>query len=192
MRTARARSFVDPRFLGGVALIVLAVLVAVFLLRGGDDSRPCYVARSDLAPDDIVTADSFDRVDAVVPEGLYVEAGAEVKGRVTRPIAKGELVPVSALTDASATGERIVVGLAQPLPSTIARGDALSLWVAPERGGSGEPTLLARDAVYLGSVDERTAALGTVSIEVRVPGSEVSALVGALGAGQNLIAIAHG
>lgn len=189
-----SRSFVDPRFVGGVFLIVLSVVLAVVVLRSATAGVAVYQARSDLAAGERVSAGDFVVVDARVPEGVYVASGSlPPKGELTRSVGRGELLPVSAI---GAAGDRhpLVLTLAQPLASSVRVGDRITLWAAPGRDGAGGPQegprVLSREAIYVAKAATTTVSVGGPQIEVRVPEVDLPAVVAAVGEQTPIVAVA--
>ncbi|MBD3690062.1 hypothetical protein H8R18_01930 [Nanchangia anserum] len=188
------RSFVDPRFLAGVFLIVLSVILAVVVLRQAHTGMIVYQARADIAAGDHIGASDVATVEVRVPEGRYVGAGELPRNAVaTRSIGTGELVAVSSIAD-RADAHPLVLTLAQPIASSVRRGDVLTLWAVPD-GGTGEgqaetPVVLSESAVYISSTPRQSVAMQGNEVEVRVPGDDVPAVLEALAREVPLIAVA--
>ncbi len=129
----------DPRLWVGVALVAVSVVAGARLLAGADDSVTVWSAASDLAPGDRLTADDLDAVsvrfeeptdldrylatDDPLPDGL----------QLVRGLGAGELVPASALGSAEES-DTVSLSLSFPselVPSDIATGSVVELWVVP-------------------------------------------------------------
>ncbi|MDO4612518.1 MAG: SAF domain-containing protein [Actinomycetaceae bacterium] len=195
---SRPRPYLDLRFLGGVFLIVLAVILAVVALQRSSATAPLAAASRPIAPGETVSEDDLVAVSARVPGDIYLESGKlPHKAVATRPIAAGELVPRSALAAQAAGSDLLVVTLAQPMPTGVARGETLVLWAAPARSGATTPDLkahiLTREATYVGPGSSASGAVAKGSIiDVRVPTADVEAVVTAQGQGIPILAVQGG
>ncbi|MEV8373488.1 SAF domain-containing protein [Kribbella sp. NPDC056861] len=138
LRTRRAR-WKDGRLLLGVLLVAITALAGAKLLAAADDTTAVWAAKRDIplgvtiSGDDLTTMNVRFTSDDVA--GRYVAADADLKGMVaTRAIGKGEFVPLQAATTKS-DSERTELPLsvaAGRLPSDIAVGDHVDIWVVPK------------------------------------------------------------
>jgi hypothetical protein len=111
VRLARPR-WLDPRLLTGLLLVLLSVVIGARVFAAADERVRVWAVTSDLGADSRL-ADGDLTVRAVRLDDLarhYVGADQDLRGRVlTRPLGRGELVPVSAVARAAAEPQRRVV-----------------------------------------------------------------------------------
>lgn len=121
----------------------------------------------------------------------YLAVDERPVGRLRFPIARGELIPRSALIDPSTQASRIVTIGVDPLhaPIDLAAGDRVDVWTTPEDGptmgpavdGWMEPTLVLENVVV---ETVSTDAMGSqLAVVVRVAPEEVATVVQAARAG---------
>lgn len=186
-----SRNFLDPRFLGGVFLIVLAVVGAVLVLRSAHTGITVYQARSDLAAGTTVSASDFATTEVNVPGGAYLPVGHLGESRrLTRSLAKGELLPKAAV-EGEDDLHPLVVPLAQPVASSVRAGDAVTLWAAPpKREGAGGARALTNAAIYVAPATSGVAGTRTTAVELRIPSADLASVVEAIAAKEPLLAVA--
>ena len=195
MSLTRSRSFYDPRFIGGVFLIVLSVIAVVVVLRHAHAGQAMYAARSDLAAGDVVHASDFTVVSARLDDsGAYVASGHLPKEAVlSRSVAKGELLPKRSVGE-GADLNPLVITLAQPIPSSVTRGATVTLWAAPGREGQAtgdeKPNQLTHGAVYVGQAGSKNVTTSGTVIEVRIPGEDIDNVLSAAGRQVPILAVA--
>jgi hypothetical protein len=189
-RSPRRRFALDPRLLVGMALVGASVVSVVALVGAADARVTVYAADSALSPGDRVTAaDLLERSVALDgTEGLYLtEADLPEDGLiVTKAVAAGELVPLSAA--GSVDGLRataLVLELSMRVSSAVGPGTLVDIWssAAEEQGSFGPPTVLAPDVVVVRILEDdgivADSSEGT-SVEVLVPRSRVARLLQAV------------
>jgi hypothetical protein len=187
---APARRFwFDPRFAIGLALIVASIVGVLFIVGAADSSVRVFAAREPLAPGD--TVDAHDLVATSVrlegAERLYltpedVTADGLV---VTKPVAKGELVPASAV--GSRDGERmtsVVLGVDGQLAASVGPGSLVDVWAA--RGTTGgdfeAPAVVVASATVVRLVEDSGLVVDdrAMSVEVLVPRDRVARVLEAV------------
>lgn len=187
-RTRRPFYF-DPRFAMGLVLVVASVIGVYVIVASADRSTQVYAARTALVAGDSVHAD--DLVVTTVRLGaidrLYLSRGAlPSRGAVvTRSVAAGELVPASAVSDAQTVSQTSVVLRVQgELAASVVPGSAVDVWSAALKGQNryAPPVVLVGGATVVRVIqsDGLVAQREGRSVEVRVPGSKVAAVLESL------------
>lgn len=197
----------DTRFLLGIALVAASVAIGATAFGAAGRTVPVYAAADALVPGlavdadalvvrEVRLADSLDRylrADEPLPEGLVV----------TRIVAEGELVPLSAVSPEAALDVRpVAITPDGALSSDVVDGATVDLWFVPtprddppddsggQSGGAtppdagSEPTELASGlTVAEVSAPARTLSVGSaVTVHVLVPVDDLAAVLGALAA----------
>ena len=179
----------DPRLLGGILLVAVAVALGSRVVSQAAVTVPALVAAETLVPGDPVHADAL-RVrevrldDALVGAYLLVPPGSEPAdvmdpgAVVLRSIGAGELVPRSALGEARSVDLRpVAVTPSTRLGSDVRAGSLVDLWFVPAVR-SGDPDATAApprrlaDALTVAEVDDAGGAFamgGAVTVHVLVP-----------------------
>ncbi|HEY0247560.1 MAG TPA: hypothetical protein VGC45_04780 [Gryllotalpicola sp.] len=186
-------TWLEPRFLLGVALVIASVAGVSGLLVASDRTVQVYSARHALAAGDGVTAADLRgvRVRLGPATSAYLAAAPQPGAVVTRTIAKGELVPVGALGSATAQRQTsVVVAVDGELPASVDAGGLVDVWAAQARRDGAEGARFAAPRVLVphGTVVRvvRDAGLGRsggVAVEVRVPREATAGLLEAIANG---------
>jgi Flp pilus assembly protein CpaB len=144
----------DARLVGGLMLVLLSVVLAARLFSSAGNTTPVWVAAHDLAagsslrPSDVVERQV--RLESVA--GSYLSARAAVPAGyvLARPIASGELVPVSAVVAASSAPDRRLVTVPVERfhrPADLRHGVRVDVYVTrTPSGGSLSTTLVLASA----------------------------------------------
>lgn len=183
-KSTRRSFWFDPRFAIGLGLVVAAVGGVYLIVSASDQSTAVFAARSALAVGDRVqagdlvatqvrlgggTGDLYVTPDRLPDDGLVV----------TRTIAAGELVPVSAVGRSSGTETTsVVVELTSAPAANIGPGTVVDLWAArkTDQNAYGPPTVLVGQAsvVLLVEPTGLTVGTGIRSLELLVPKDNVA------------------
>ena len=176
----------DLRLVLGVLLVAGSVAGVVGIVAGADRRVTVYAAASSLTPGERI--DRGDLVERAVAldgaDGLYLLRG-QIPSEglvVTQPVAKGQLLPTSAVgSTASARSTSIVLRLATRVSGAVVPGATVDLWAAPKPGtlvGAG-----ASATAGAGGTDEADADLApAVQVPtVLVAGATVSKVLDASG-----------
>jgi hypothetical protein len=185
-RNTRRRFWFDPRFAIGLALVVSAVGGVYLIVSAGDRTTAVFTARSALAVGDRVeasdlvatqvrlggTGDLYVTPDRLPDDGLVV----------TRTIAAGELVPVSAVGRSAGTEvTSVVVELTSALAANIGPGSVVDVWSArkADQNAFGPPTVLVDQAAVVRLVEPTglVAGGGIRALEILVPKGDVAAVL---------------
>ncbi len=137
-RNRRAR-WKDGRLVLGVLLVAVTALAGAKLLSSADDTTTIWAAKHDLPAGTKLTGDDLStaRVRFTNSEDAsrYVAADADLNGLVvTRAVDAGEFVPRdAAVTESAKDRTELPLSIATGrLPSDIAGGDEVDIWVVPK------------------------------------------------------------
>ena len=129
----------DPRIVLGLVLVAVSTLGVTGVVQGLNRTEPVYRAAGPLVAGAHISA--ADLVATPVRLGpadpLYLTGPVPADGYVvTRTIAAGEMVPLSALGSASAVDvASVVVDLSTRLSGSIVAGAVVDVWSAPRKAG---------------------------------------------------------
>jgi hypothetical protein len=182
-RRLRAPSWLQPRLIAGVLMIVVSITAGVRIVSAADRSVLVWAVARDvtagtvLAPDDLRPA----RVRLFESAPRYLDTATSPAGRaLTRRLTEGELVPATALRTVPAA---VVVNIpVQPTNApAVTRGQAIDVWASskeclPERVLAAAPVQEVR-ADGIGALSNGAGALQVV---VRVSAVEAERVLAAL------------
>ena len=184
------RSFAfDPRLAIGLALVVASVAGVWAIVTAADTSVQVYAAREPLSPGDrIQSADLEMRSVRLDGAGALYLAPGDVPAAgyvVTRSIARGELVPTSAVGEVDGLRlTSLVLTMGGQLAASVQPGSPVDVWASHEgeNGAFGPPVVIVAGAnvVRLIESDSFVASDRTTGIEVLVPKSHVARLLEAV------------
>ena len=177
-----------PLVLAASSLLVLGSMVGAWVLIEQSKTTEVFlVTKQNLASGTSLTASDLDQIPLSMFDlsGAYLKPDALVEGLVlTRPLAAGEAVPISALTTAELTNwSNVVLTPALELSSQIEVGTKVSIWSSPHLDFQtfGEPDLLATDIEVVKIVEPQGNFADTSkSVELRVPKNSLQYLIGAI------------
>jgi hypothetical protein len=184
----------DVRFLIGVVIVVVPIVIGAHLVAAADRYATVYVARRALVPGQHLVADDLvvGRVRFDGEGTRYIAAGRPPVGYVVvRYVAAGELLPLAALSGApnALAAERLVtvpVG-AGHAPLDVTRGDVVDLYVTTKSPTADKPVRprLVIGAAAVDSVNDAGAlsSSGTLSLVIEVPAVAVFDVVRAIEGG---------
>ena len=183
----RKPSWKDPRLLIGMLLVLASIAGVVAIVRAAETRTTVYAARDDIGVGQDVNPDDLVGVEVRLgdAEPRYLTDPTALAGRVAvQRIAKGDLVPVSALGSADGLGRRPVsISLTEALPASVVEGARVDVWVAlPDgRNGYAEPKLLV-PAAEVAHLETSASALGgqrETTVHVLVDPQQLPSLLGA-------------
>jgi hypothetical protein len=177
-----------PLVLAASSLLVLGSMVGAWVLIEQSKTTEVFlVTKQNLASGTSLTASDLDQIPLSMFEisASYLQPDALVDGLVlTRPLAAGEAVPISALTTAELTNwSNVVLTPALELSSQIEVGTKVSIWSSPHLDFQtfGEPDLLATDIEVVKIIEPQGNFADTSkSVELRVPKNSLQYLIGAI------------
>jgi hypothetical protein len=196
-RSTRRRFWFDPRFAIGLVLVVASVVGVWAIVAATDRSVTVYAARGALSVGDRIDAADLTvarvRLDSagqmyVTPKRMPVDGLV-----VTRTVAAGELVPVSAVgTQAGASVTSVVVAVQSKLAGSLGPGSVVDVWGAREtaQGQFGPPSVIVGSASVV-RVIESTGLIADgkgQSVEILVPKGKVATVLESI-ANQDSIAL---
>jgi hypothetical protein len=192
-RLARAR-WLDARLLIGLLLVLLSVVVGAKVIADADQRVKVWSVTHDLGADTPLSGD--DLAPAMVSldnsTGRYLSASEDLDGLVlTRPVGRGELLPVSAVGRAGGTTERrIVIEVDRTGVAGITKGRVVDVYAVRDdsAGETSAPPELVLSGVTVGEdVKSGSGAFGgggtTVGVTLLVDQSDVPDLIDAVAHG---------
>lgn len=165
----------DPRLVIGLALIALSVWGTASIVAHADRTEPYLVAKGTLTPGTVLSEDLVVVSDVRIGSGYVSADDAPWGSVVTRTISSGELVPLSALTEADDYGVRpVAVESSLPLSEGIASGALVDVWLTRE-GAMGSESVLVASGLVVDEVDRGSGSFsqGAETVYVLVPSSDV-------------------
>ena len=190
----------DPRIVLGLVLVAVSTLGVTGVVQGLDRTEPIYRAAGPLVAGARISA--ADLVSTPVRLGpanpLYLTGPVPADGYVvTRTIAAGEMVPLSALGSASAVDvASVVVDLSTRLSGSIVAGAVVDVWSAPRKPGStteyGAPVVLVSGATVVRTIAPQgiVQAAQQNTVELQVPRDDVAAVLQAVADDARISAVA--
>ena len=125
-------SWLDLRLVGGIVLVLAAVLLGAVTLASADHRQARWALSHDLAAGTVLTAADVHpvRVQLGTADARYLPVGEAVAGRTLRQAGQaGELLSRGQLA-APPAGVDVTVGLRPENEPTIVRGDRITLWLS--------------------------------------------------------------
>ena len=203
MRLRRPR-WKDPRLIVGIVLVVASVLMGALLVSRLAETTPVLVARSPIVPGDVIGPENLATVEMRLGEqdGLYVGSlDAVPSGAVaTRTVQAGELIPLSAVGQASDVPLRpSVIPVDATVAESVAPGATVELWhTSPEAddGTSADAELLVSAGIVRNIDEGSSLGMRSMAVEVLVPQADLPAVLKVLSRDERLDVIgvpgAHG
>jgi hypothetical protein len=196
----RRRFRFDPRVAIGLVLVAVSAAGVTGVVAGLSRTVSVYRAAEPLTAGARITAENLvpTPVRLGQEQRLYLTGTVPHDGFVvTRTIAEGEMVPLSALGSADSVDvAAVVVKLSTRVSASIAPGAVVDLWAAPRKAGTttefGAPVVLVSGATVARVVPQQgiVAAGEQNTVEVQVPRTDVAAVLQAVADGAQLSAVA--
>lgn len=196
---ARRALFGDVRFLIGIVLVVASIAGVWLLVTSSRQTVPVLQATRTIVPGEAVDSGDFQVVD--VGLGTLVDAylapqELEPGSIATRTLAKGELVPSSAVGAASDARTTTVVVTSTAIPAGVQAGTPVELWHAPlgEDGRTfAEPRVLVADAVVATVAEaEGMMSQNSTDVELVIDRGDVADVLAAISGGSAISVIPAG
>jgi hypothetical protein len=137
-RTRRPR-WLDFRVIGGLVLVIAAVVIGARVVGASSHTSPVWAATKNLAAGTVLTPTDLVAVDVNLAGNAtqYLAAGADVTGVVgsslQAPVEAGELLPVSAVTETK-PGRVVVIGVSPDRKAPgVEHGSVIDVYLT--RGG---------------------------------------------------------
>jgi hypothetical protein len=184
----RSRAFwSDARFFLGILLVVASVAGVWFVVAASRQTVPAFAASRTIVLGEAISSDDVRLVDVSLGQigEAYLTEDALADGLVaTRTIQSGELVPRSAVGEASAVRTTsVVLRSAVDVPGSVDAGSTVEVWAAPliERGSYDAPRILVADATVVSVTrDDSMIGGGSATLEVVIPRADVPATLAAM------------
>lgn len=136
--------WLDPRIIGGILLVVVAVVVGSRVVAASSQTAPIWSATRSLAVGTVLATGDLEAVDVNLGAAgsRYVGAGSDPVGReVAVPLQPGELVPAAAL-GRPPSGRVVVVPVpADKFPPDVGHGSVIDLYLSSESLSGGITTV---------------------------------------------------
>ena len=200
-RRVRPPRWLDLRLVLGVLLVLGSVLLGARVVTAADATVPVWSAAGDLAAGTVLAEDDLVAVSVRLDDaaGAYLATSTHPEGRVLgRAVRAGELLPRSALEEASGLVQLALPVQAGFVPPSLARGRVVDVYaVADPAVGAGVQTGgdvdLVVSAVPVQAVAGRgdgvlSTSTSTVQVVVAVPAEDAAGVLGAIG-GRGLVVV---
>ena len=174
--------WLDPRLIGGVVLVLVAVLLGSVAVSSADHRQSVWSLSRDVAAGTVLTGADLRpvRVQLGAAGSRYLRADVAVAGRtVQRSLHAGELLAVAAVTDPE-PGVTLTIPMRPENAPQISRGERITLWLS---------TKTCRGQVLLSGVPVQSAekvtgsAFGSTTgslLVVRVSATDATRVVSSL------------
>lgn len=175
----------DLRLIIGVVIVIATALAGFALVSAADNTTSVYTAAKSLSPGHVIKDSDLVLTDVKLGKSssAYLDAKGLTQGAVvTKAVAAGELVPLSAVGTAKQVATtNVVVQLDLPLSSDAVVGSNVDVWasMAAGQGIFGPPAVIISGA-QIAHITEATglaASTGGMRVEIVVPQSKVAALL---------------
>jgi hypothetical protein len=174
--------WLDPRLIGGVILVLVAVLVGSVVVSSADHRQSVWSLSRDVAAGTVLTGADLRpvRVQLGVAASRYLHTDVAVAGRtVHRSLRAGELLAAAELADPE-PGVTVTIPMQPENAPDISRGERITLWLSTKtcRG------LVVLSGVPVQSADKVTgSAFGSTTgslLVVRVSAADAKRVVSSL------------
>ncbi|WP_138758678.1 SAF domain-containing protein [Modestobacter altitudinis] len=200
-RRVRPPRWLDLRLVLGVLLVLGSVLLGARVVTGADATVPVWSAGGDLAAGTVLDADDLVAVSVRLDDvaGQYLATSTRPEGRVLgRAVRAGELLPRSALEEATGLVQLALPVQAGYVPPGLTRGQVVDVYAVadPAVGATaqtGGDVDLVVSAAPVQAVTGRgdgvlSTATTTVQVVVAVAGEDAADVLGAIG-GRGLVVV---
>lgn len=178
-----------------LVLIALSVTGVFIFVEQNKVTESFLITKIDLASGSPVSSLEVESVEVSLFEAAsnYLKpSDLPADAYLLRPLAKGELIPISAITNSELAGSsNIVIKPAIEISSLVRPGQMVSLWSAPriDYSSYGEPILIALQVEVVAVREPESGFLGSMpSVELRVPTDVLEYLIRAI-ANEDALAI---
>ena len=200
-RRVRPPRWLDLRLVLGVLLVLGSVLLGARVVTGADATVPVWSAGGDLAAGTVLHADDLVAVSVRLDDvaGQYLATSTRPEGRVLgRAVRAGELLPRSALEEATGLVQLALPVQAGYVPPGLTRGQVVDVYAVADpavgaTGQTGGDVDLVVSAAPVQAVTGRgdgvlSTATTTVQVVVAVAGQDAADVLGAIG-GRGLVVV---
>jgi hypothetical protein len=174
--------WLDPRLIGGVALVLAAVLLGSVVVSSADHRQPVWSLSRDVAAGTVLTGADLRpvRVQLGAAASRYLGAEVAVAGRtVRRPLHAGELLAAAEVADPE-PGVTVTIPMRPENAPEISRGERITLWLSTKtcRG-----LVLLSGVPVQGAAKVASSAFGSATgslLVVRVSAADARRIVSSL------------
>ena len=196
-RRIRRPRWLDPRIIGGLVLVIAAVVIGARVIGSSQQTSAVLSAGHDLAAGTVLTGADLVPIDVNLGDNAahYLDAGSVVSGRtLQQAVRAGELVPAAAVGD-PLTGRVLVVPVrAERMPPGVQHGSIIDLYLSTGDGAEASTELVADEVTVQSVAAPASGGLsgaGTNSYQVAVllPTADADRLVRLLPQGEATVTL---
>ncbi|MGZ0711399.1 SAF domain-containing protein (plasmid) [Coraliomargarita sp. W4R53] len=187
VRSPRRAVWGDARFILGVVLIVASIAGVWLVVGAARQTAPVFAAARTIVVGEAISPADVRVVEVALGQtgDSYITPDDFADGAVAaRTIAEGELIPASAVADATTVRTtNVVIRTSVDVPAAVAAGTTVELWAAPllERGSYDVPRILVADAtVAVVTRDDSAIGGGSAALELVISRADVAATLAAI------------
>lgn len=183
---AARRSWMDPRLVIGVALVLASLAGVWFVVQQAARTEIAWAATRTLLPGETIAGADVQQVEVRLQQsrGRYVDASTTPVGMVVAStVGEGEVLPLRTVgTQASLDRAAVVIDVGSALPTAVRTGALVDIWTAaPTEDGYGSPAVLIDSAIVVGVLeDEGILASAAQQLELLVPTGQTAVLLEAI------------
>lgn len=190
----------DIRFLVGIILVALSISGVWLIVAASDHAEPVLQATRTITQGEVLTSGDFE----VVEVGLgaladdYLAPDDDAPGQVAaRTVLEGEIVPLSALTDADLSRTTtIVIESSTGIPEGVQTGTVVELWHAPaidDGRAYDAPRILVSDVIVHDVLEAEGMLADTgTRLEIVIDRADVADVLAAMTGGSALSVVPVG
>ena len=169
------------------AVVLSSVLGAWLFIESNKTTEVFLVTKRDLASGSPLDVANLEQVELSLfgLAGAYLQPETLLEGAyLERPVASGEVIPLSAMTTQDQDNwSNLVLTPQVPISSQVAVGTKVAIWASPliEFQSYGDPVLLAVDVEVVAIIEpEGGFASQAKALELRVPTESIQYLLAAI------------
>jgi hypothetical protein len=203
-RLSRPKWF-NVRVVGGILLVIAAIVIGARVMAAGAQTAPVWAAERGLAAGTVIGAGDLTAVEVNLGDNsaayLSPESRSPVGMTLVAPLAAGELLAGSAVTE-TASGRVVAVAVApEHMPPGVDHGSTIDLYLTGDAAtGSAEPStteLIGRDLTVQSVTAPSSGGLsGATSnqyqVSVLLPADVADRLVRVLPTGEPIVVLVSG
>jgi hypothetical protein len=189
----------DPRFIAGIALIIVSILLTTWIIQRSRGGEEVYQLLSPVAQGQPIEISKVSVVSAHTGSNAYLPVGEIPDGAIaTRSLSAGELLPRDAVSTAAEQDRRqVVINVATKIPSSVGVGSQVEVWSidasTPLQTEDTEPTLIAASAIILNISEPDTTMIERAqAVEISVTETDLTKVLAATGTTGALVIVPAG
>lgn len=189
----------DPRFIAGIALIIVSILLTTWIIQRSRGGEEVYQLLSPVAQGQPIEISKVSVVSAHTGSNAYLPVGEIPDGAIaTRSLSAGELLPKDAVSTAAEQDRRqVVINVATKIPSSVGVGSQVEVWSidasTPLQTEDTEPTLIAASAIILNISEPDTTMIERAqAVEISVTETDLTKVLAATGTTGSLVIVPAG